>query len=55
MTQTLVDRHRLWSRLNHAVANHERPLPTPVAVVSRAGSSGRVPSTGSAVPSTVRQ
>lgn len=33
MAQTPADRNRLWSRLDHAVAEHGTPLPTPVFVV----------------------
>jgi D-serine deaminase-like pyridoxal phosphate-dependent protein len=33
MTHGFVDRNRLWSRLNTAVAHHGAPLPTPAFVV----------------------
>jgi D-serine deaminase-like pyridoxal phosphate-dependent protein len=33
MSGALVDRNRLWSRLEHAVASHEEPLATPLMVV----------------------
>jgi D-serine deaminase-like pyridoxal phosphate-dependent protein len=33
MTHSFVDRNRLWSRLNDAVAAHDTPLPTPLMVV----------------------
>lgn len=33
MSHSFVDRNRLWSRLNHAVAAHSTPLPTPLMVV----------------------
>ncbi|MCW2791298.1 MAG: hypothetical protein JWO76_396 [Nocardioides sp.] len=33
MAHSFVDRNRLWSRLNDAVAKHGEPLPTPLMVV----------------------
>jgi D-serine deaminase-like pyridoxal phosphate-dependent protein len=33
MVSSLLDRNRLWSRLNGAVAAHRGPLPTPLVVV----------------------
>ncbi|MCW2843698.1 MAG: hypothetical protein JWN22_1614 [Nocardioides sp.] len=33
MAHSFVDRNRLWSRLNDAVAKHGEPLPTPLPVV----------------------
>ena len=33
MSASLVDRNRLWSRLEHAVAAHDEPLPTPLMAV----------------------
>lgn len=33
MNEQLVERNRLWTRLNRAVESFERPLPTPTAVV----------------------
>lgn len=33
MSTTFVDRNRLWSRLEHAVAKHGEPLATPLMVV----------------------
>ncbi len=33
MTSSYVDRNRLWSRLEHAVASHPEPLRTPLMVV----------------------
>jgi D-serine deaminase-like pyridoxal phosphate-dependent protein len=36
MTSSFLDRNRLWSRLNDAVAAHRDPLPTPLVVVDLA-------------------
>jgi len=33
MSASFVDRNRLWSRLEHAVAAHDEPLPTPLMAV----------------------
>lgn len=33
MTQSFIDRNRLWSRLNHAVSASDTPLQTPLMVV----------------------